>query len=111
MSLALSGLSSTTQAEQASTSAPGRGRLIDGHAIFRFDTFGDEQLWTDKLRMHEVIENLSMTRLRRASVAASTVGPIPTSTLERSWRCRPCSTTSRNRNSERGGPASTIRAR
>ena len=24
--------------------------------IFRFDTFGDEQLWTDKLRLHEVIE-------------------------------------------------------
>jgi cytochrome c5 len=26
-----------------------------GKEIFRFDTFGDEQLWTDKLRMHEVI--------------------------------------------------------
>jgi mono/diheme cytochrome c family protein len=28
----------------------------DGKQIFRFDTFGDEQLWTDKLRLHEVIE-------------------------------------------------------
>src|SRR5688572_25699965 len=27
----------------------------DGQAIFRYDTFGDEQLWTDVLRMHEVI--------------------------------------------------------
>ncbi len=27
----------------------------DGQQIFRFDTFGDEQLWTDVLRMHEVI--------------------------------------------------------
>ena len=27
----------------------------DGKAIFRFDTFGDEQLWTDVLRMHEAI--------------------------------------------------------
>src|SRR5262245_44224740 len=27
-----------------------------GEAIFRFDTFGDEQLWTDRLRLHEVIE-------------------------------------------------------
>ena len=27
----------------------------DGKAIFRFDTFGDEQLWTDVLRMHEVL--------------------------------------------------------
>jgi len=26
-----------------------------GQAIFRFDTFGDEQLWTDVLRMHDVI--------------------------------------------------------
>ena len=26
-----------------------------GQAIFRFDTFGDEQLWTDVLRMHEVL--------------------------------------------------------
>jgi hypothetical protein len=28
-----------------------------GQQVFRFDTFGDEQLWTDKLRMHEVIED------------------------------------------------------
>src|SRR6478736_5993438 len=27
----------------------------DGQAIFRFDTFGDEQLWTSVLRMHEAI--------------------------------------------------------
>jgi hypothetical protein len=27
----------------------------DGRAIFRYDTFGDEQFWTDVLRMHEVI--------------------------------------------------------
>jgi mono/diheme cytochrome c family protein len=26
-----------------------------GQFIFRYDTFGDEQLWTDVLRMHEVI--------------------------------------------------------
>src|SRR5262245_64686655 len=28
-----------------------------GEQIFRFDTFGDEQLWTDKLGMHQVIES------------------------------------------------------
>src|SRR4051812_49828233 len=28
---------------------------MDGRDIFRFDTFGDEQLWTNVLRMHEVI--------------------------------------------------------
>ena len=29
--------------------------IKEGREIFRFDTFGDEQLWTDTLRMHEVI--------------------------------------------------------
>jgi mono/diheme cytochrome c family protein len=27
----------------------------DGQAIFRYDTFGDEQLWTNVLKMHEAI--------------------------------------------------------
>src|SRR5690606_2638685 len=31
-------------------------KLAGGKATFRHDTFGDEQLWTDTLRMHEVIE-------------------------------------------------------
>ena len=30
--------------------------VAQGKDIFRFDTFGDETQWTDKLRMHEVIE-------------------------------------------------------
>ena len=30
-----------------------------GRAIFRFDTFGDEQLWTGVLRLHEPIAKLS----------------------------------------------------
>lgn len=28
----------------------------DGKEVFRFDTFGDEQFWTDQLRLNEVIE-------------------------------------------------------
>jgi Cytochrome c len=31
---------------------------VDGQQIFRFDTFGDEQLWTNVLRMHEVVATL-----------------------------------------------------
>jgi len=31
----------------------------DGREIFRYDTFGDEQLWTDVLRMHEVVQTVS----------------------------------------------------
>jgi hypothetical protein len=30
----------------------------DGRQIFRYDTFGDEQLWTNVLRMHEVVATL-----------------------------------------------------
>jgi mono/diheme cytochrome c family protein len=30
-----------------------------GQDIFRFETFGDEQLWTDVLRMHEVLATVS----------------------------------------------------
>jgi hypothetical protein len=33
----------------------------DGQCIFRFDTFGDEQLWTDTLRLHEVVQTLTPT--------------------------------------------------
>lgn len=32
-------------------------QVNQGQQIFRFDTFGDEQLWTDTLRMHEVIQS------------------------------------------------------
>jgi len=34
-------------------------RNADGKSIFRFDTFGDEQLWTDTLKMQQVIKNVS----------------------------------------------------
>jgi len=40
--------------------APGpvsSAKPLDGKSIFRFDTFGDEQRWTDTLRMHEVIQS------------------------------------------------------
>src|SRR5688572_5321089 len=37
--------------------APIEDRIEEGREIFRYDTFGDEQQWTDRLRMHEVIES------------------------------------------------------
>ena len=43
-----------TQGEHGRDQAADR-RLKDGQRIFRHDTFGDEQLWTDVLRMHEVL--------------------------------------------------------
>jgi cytochrome c5 len=40
------------QAKQESSAA----EVAEGQRIFRFETFGDEQLWTDKLRLNEVVE-------------------------------------------------------
>ena len=44
---------------QANGGVHGRPDPSQGQAIFRFDTFGDEQLWTKTLRMHEVIASVS----------------------------------------------------
>src|SRR5687768_14010649 len=51
------GLGSGEQGKaQAKATLSQAQRLIEqGRQIFRYDTFGDEQLWTDVLRMHEVI--------------------------------------------------------
>jgi mono/diheme cytochrome c family protein len=35
------------------------GRQQEGQKIFRYDTFGDEQLWTTTLRMHEGLKTVS----------------------------------------------------
>src|SRR4030095_13000243 len=43
----------------ASRSGPADdARRDDGQTIFRYDTFGDEQLWTNVLRMNEVIPHV-----------------------------------------------------
>ena len=45
------GVGNRPAAESASADS-----LVEGMQIFRFDTFGDEQFWTDTLRLHEVVE-------------------------------------------------------
>jgi hypothetical protein len=35
------------------------GKTADGQQIFRFDTFGDDQLWTDTLQMQRAIASVS----------------------------------------------------
>ncbi len=37
--------------------ATAQDQVVRGQRIFRFDTYGDEQLWTDKLQLHNVIES------------------------------------------------------
>ena len=43
------------QTDYAADNSERSHRFGFGRAIFRYDTFGDEQLWTDVLRMHEVL--------------------------------------------------------
>jgi mono/diheme cytochrome c family protein len=64
--LGLAAVSGVTRGSAASPVFPGqpdretaRAKPSGGQAIFRFDTFGDEQLWTNVLRMHEVIPSVS----------------------------------------------------
>jgi mono/diheme cytochrome c family protein len=32
---------------------------LKGQQIFRYDTFGDEQKWTDQLRLHEIVDKMT----------------------------------------------------
>jgi mono/diheme cytochrome c family protein len=47
-------------APASSAALPGRAMsralIAEGKRVFRFDTFGDEQFWTDTLKMHTVVE-------------------------------------------------------
>ena len=55
----------------------------DGQKIFRFDTFGDEQLWTDKLRLHEVVEkNVDPTTALKAGLKVD-ADALPPGILEK----------------------------
>ncbi len=62
---AMNGCGSTSKAPEGAqqvtgaqpTTEPTSPDLVaEGQKIFRFDTFGDEQVWTDTLRLHEVVE-------------------------------------------------------
>jgi hypothetical protein len=60
--LAVSGIRSSAQTgavtNVVSTQANSSAGRHEGKTIFRYDTFGDEQFWTDVLRMHEVIPDV-----------------------------------------------------
>jgi cytochrome c5 len=48
--------SSTETGSEPIAKADSPDLVMEGQQVFRFDTFGDEQLWTDTLRLHEVVE-------------------------------------------------------
>src|SRR4029450_12216968 len=45
-----------TDADRSATVETSPALIAEGQRVFRFDTFGDEQLWTGTLRLHEVVE-------------------------------------------------------
>ena len=45
-----------TDADRLATEKTLPALVAEGQRVFRFDTFGDEQLWTNTLRLHEVVE-------------------------------------------------------
>lgn len=52
------GTEGSAQASNQNSRGLSPAMIAQGQRIFRFDTFGDEQLWTDQLRMHEVVETI-----------------------------------------------------
>lgn len=54
--LQANGSAAAAESTLAQNATPTPAHLAEGQRIFRFDTFGDEQIWTDRLRLHEVVE-------------------------------------------------------
>src|SRR5689334_3564112 len=52
------GAGSANQLNAAGVQRVRDARVDDGKTTFRFDTFGDEQLWTGVLRMHEALQGV-----------------------------------------------------
>jgi mono/diheme cytochrome c family protein len=55
--------------------------IKEGQRIFRYDTFGDEQLWTDVLRMHEVVANVPPTTALAVGLKVD-VDALPSAIIE-----------------------------
>src|SRR5687767_12459594 len=47
--------SGNANAWDASINSNANEMLDKGRAVFRFETFGDEAFWTDKLQLHKII--------------------------------------------------------
>ena len=66
-----------TDAGRASAEETSPALIAEGQRVFRFDTFGDEQVWTDTLRLHEIVEKSvdPLTALKVGFKVDSTVLP------------------------------------
>jgi mono/diheme cytochrome c family protein len=54
--MAPEGTQSAAKEVRSATQETSSDLVAEGQRIFRFDTFGDEQFWTDTLRLNEVVE-------------------------------------------------------
>jgi len=67
------------QAKQESSAT----EIAEGQRIFRFETFGDEQLWTDTLHLNEVVEkNVDPTTALKVGLKVD-ADVLPPGTLEK----------------------------
>jgi mono/diheme cytochrome c family protein len=67
-------------------------QVSEGKRIFRFDTFGDEQLWTDKLGLHEVVEqSVDPTTALKVGLKVDSEA-LPPGTLEKADLKNPATT-------------------
>ena len=48
---------SSRDENRSATGGTSPALVAEGLRVFRFETFGDEQMWTDTLRLHEVVEH------------------------------------------------------
>ena len=58
--------------------------LAEGRQTFRFDTFGDEAFWGDKLKLHQAIEG---SRFGGVGAASAPGPPSPSVSRSTSTRC------------------------
>jgi mono/diheme cytochrome c family protein len=66
--------------------------VTQGKEIFRYETFGDEQLWTDKLGLHKVVEqNVDPTTALKVGLKVD-ADALPPGTLEKADLKSPATT-------------------
>src|SRR5688572_6125265 len=80
---AAEGTSPAATAEPQTKQESSAAEVTEGQRIFRFETFGDEQLWTDKLRLNEVVEkNVDPTTALKVGLKVD-ADVLPAGILER----------------------------
>jgi hypothetical protein len=68
-----------------------KATISDGQRIFRFETFDDEEFWTDKARMHEVVQqslSAAMALKVGLKVDADAIPPDVAAAIKRQSRSR-----------------------